>query len=180
MPDRIWMPGDLTDSAVTVSDLRAHLRVDTTDEDALISAYGIAATAAVERFTQRLLVRRSCVLRLCDLPDGQTPVALSGGVVGAITSVVIDGVTLAGCTALGSSPAQLIPPSDWPTVAGEGYPVVITYTAGFVTVPADLLAAVMLITGDLYEQRTSSSDAAMSEVPYSARALMAPHRIMPR
>lgn len=180
MTDRIWTPADLTASAVDVADLRSHLRIDNTDEYALITAYGLAATAMVERYTQRLMVRRSCVLSLSDLPTGQTPIPLSDGVVGAITSVVVDGVAVTGCTALGASPAMLIPAADWPTVTGEGYPVVITYTAGFTAPPADLAAAVMLIVGDLFQNRSNSSEASMSEVPISAKALMQPHRIMPR
>lgn len=178
--ERIWTVADLTVSAVSVPDLRSHLRVDTTEEDALIAAYGIAATAAVEKFTQRLVIRRSCTLLLSDLPCGSTPVALSGGAVGTITSVTVDGVALIGCAAVGDAPARLLPATTWPTVVGENYPVSIIYTAGFATIPGDLAVAIRLIVGELFEERRNSSEASLSDIPFSAKVLMQPHRIMPR
>ena len=174
---RVWSAAPLTAGAVALGAIKEHLRVTSNDEDATISAYGIAATAAVERWTQRLLIRREAVLRLRDLPSGQCPIELPGGVVGSITSVVADGVTITGAYAVGDSPALMIPDAGWPAVTGNGYPVVITYQVGFVTPPADLINAVKMICADMYETRQSMVEGASSKALVSAEWLMAPHRI---
>lgn len=177
--DRIWTPAALSAPAVTLADMKDHLRVDHTAEDALIQSICVAATEAVERWTQRLLVQRAATLLLPSLPGAKLPVELPGGAVSTLTSVTADGVAITGCTVAGHSPAVLLPATDWPAVTGDGYPVSISYAVGFVTVPGDLLAAVKLIAADLYERRGQSTTAALQVVPISAEWLMAPHRIRP-
>lgn len=177
--DRIWTASAPTMAAVSVAELRDHLRVTGDEEDGVIAAMALAATAHAEAFTQRLLTRRSCTLLLTDLPAGDEPVELPGGAVASLTSVVADGVTLTGCTVVGHSPALLLPSGDWPTVTGAGYPVTITYVAGPAILPFDLRMAIGVIVGDMFETRTNASDAALHEVPMSARMLMHSHRIKP-
>lgn len=174
---RVWSVAPLTAGAVSLGLLKDHLRVTHSDEDATISAYGSAATAAVERWTQRLLVRRQAILRLKDLPSGQCPVELPGGEIGSVTTVLVDAVEVTGCTAVGDSPAVLVPAADWPTVTGDGYPVVITYQAGYTAVPVDLQHAIKMIVADMYDTRSSMVDGPTSKAVVSAEWLMAPHRI---
>lgn len=162
-----------------VADLRDHLRVTGDAEDGVISAMGYAAAAHVEAYTQRLLTPRTCTLQLTALPTGDEPIELPGGAIVSLTSVVADGVTLTGCTVVGHSPALLFRSTDWPEVTGAGYPVTITYVAGMTVLPFDLRMALKLIAGDLYENRANSSEAALTEVPTSARLLMNLHRIRP-
>ena len=178
--DRIWTPSDLSQSVVPLSELRLHLRMDGADEDQLIDEIARAATAAVEAYTQRLLVRRSAVLLLSGLPSAKTPIRLPGGQVSAVNAVTVDGVALTGCTAVGQSPAMLIPATDWPVVEGSGYPVSISYTVGYLTCPPDLRAAVKLLASELFERRSNGSGEAIREVPLSAQWLMNQHRIMPQ
>lgn len=175
--DRVFTPAANTTLVVTLSEMRDHLRIDSTAEDALIEAYLGAAVATVERWTQRLLVRRQAVLRLTDLPSDFTPIELPGGEVGSVTSVIVDIVTITGTYAVGHSPAVLIPATSWPTVTGDGYPVTITYQVGFATVPGDLTAAVRLIAAELFERRTNAEAVPINTVPMSAEYLMMPHRI---
>jgi uncharacterized phiE125 gp8 family phage protein len=177
--DRIWTASTLLDCPVTTAKLKQHLRVDDTSEDGPILSMGLAATAAAEAFTQRVLEPRTCTLRLTDLPTGREPIELPGGTVASVTSVIADAVTITGCTAIGHSPALLIPAADWPTVTGEGYPVTITYVAGMAPIPDDISMAIRLIVGDLFENRENSSEAQLHEVPTSACYLLSPHRIRP-
>jgi uncharacterized phiE125 gp8 family phage protein len=174
---RIWTPAAMTQGAILARDLREHLRVDADEEEYLISGLSVAATSAVERWTQRLLSVRTAVLRLQGLPTGQCPVELPGGAVSSVTSVVVDGVAVTGCTAIGDSPAILLPAADWPTVTGEGYPVVITYEVGMPTVPQDLIHAIKMIAADMYQNRESTAEMASGKVMVNAEWLMAPHRI---
>jgi len=175
--NRVFTPVALSVSAVTLAEMKLHLRVDDTSEDTLIAAISIAATAAVESWTHRLLIQRQAVLNLPGLPIGLEPVELPGGAVASVASVVASGTTVTGAVVYGNSPALLAPATDWPVVTAEGYPVTITYTAGFTAVPEDLKAAVKLIAADLYERRGQSTEEAVNVVAISAEWLMARHRI---
>ena len=174
---RIWTPAALTTGAVSVSDLKAHLRVTSSAEDALITAYGISATAAVERWTQRIVMTRTATLNLQELPSGKCPIELPGGTIISLTSVIADGSTITGCTTLGHSPALLLPATDWPTVTGDGYPVTITYQVGMATIPQDLSHAIKLMVGEMYERRANAVEGPLNQTLISAEYLMAPHRI---
>lgn len=176
---RIWTPAALSAGIVTLPDLKDHLRVTSNDEDAYITGLGVAATHAVERWTQRLLTVRAATLRLTGLPSGQCPVELPGGAVASVTTVTADAVAILGCTALGDSPALLIPGADWPVVTGEGYPVTIVYQAGLAIVPGDLSHAIKMIVADTYEMRASTVEGPANKALVSAEYLMAPHRIWP-
>lgn len=177
--NRVFAPAAFTAACVTTPEMRDHLRVTSLDEDAQIEAMTLAAHRVVERRTQRLLMRRAATLSLPGLPSGNCPVELPGGEVGSITSVTVDGVVVTGSTFIGDSPALLLPASDWPTVTGNGYPVVVVYQVGFATAPPDLKAAVKLIAADLYERRSHSEPGPVNEVPVSATYLMDPWRIRP-
>lgn len=176
---RVFTPAATTTAVVTVGRMREHLRVTDDYEDGLIQDYSLAAQGYVERWTQRLLVRREAVLQLQDLPSAYCPIELPGGEVASITSVVVDGTPVTGTVAVGHSPALLFPATDWPVVVGEGYPVTITYQAGYTTVPMDLHAAIRLIASDLFEQRSNSGIANLLTIPTSAQMLMRQHRINP-
>lgn len=166
---------------VSVEDLRRHLRVDdNTEELGIIEDVEAAAVAAVERHVQKLLLPRQVILSLPGLPNNRAPVELPGGPVQTLTSVEADGDAITGATAIGHSPALLVPGADWPVVVGEGYPVTITYTAGLSTVPADLVAAVKLWASHLFEHRQAVVlDGTPKELPMGVTALLGPNRIRP-
>ena len=175
---RIWTAAAPSTPVLSLADMKLHCRVEGTDSDAAITSFSAAAVAAVEARTQRLLTSRSAVLRLPSLPYGRTPIELPGGRVASITSVVADGVTITGYEAIGDSPALLVPDEDWPVLANpQGFPVTITYVAGYATAPADLVAAVKLIAGELNERRENGEVGPLTPVIINAEYLMAPHRI---
>lgn len=176
---KIWEVTPLSAAIVPLAELKEQCRVDHDDEDATIASFGMAAADTVEKLTQRLLSPRQVVLRMDGLPTGRAPVRLYGGQVQSVTSVVIDGNEVAGCLAYGSSPAQLVPPSDWPIVAGDGLPVVITYVAGFADVPASLTVAMKIITQDLFDRSKSDGGGGEYFVPKNAMALIDMHRVLP-
>lgn len=176
----IWTVADLTVPAVDVAAMKLHLREDYSEQDAVIQGMLLAATRSVEKFTQRVLVRRAAVLRAQLLPYGRCGLRLPGGLVHQVTAMTIEGAAFTAFEVIGTSPAVMIPDADWPTVTQDGYPVSVSYTVGPITPSGDLLAAVKLIAAELYERRSDASSLSLSEVPLSARALMMPHRIMPR
>lgn len=177
--NRVFAPAALATACVTTLEMRDHLRVTHLEEDMQITAMALAAHRIVERRTQRLLTRRSVTLSLPGLPSGNCPVELPGGEIGSITSVIVDGVAVTGSTFIGDSPALILPADEWPAVAGDGYPVVIVYQAGFTSTPDDLKAAVKLLAAELYERRANAEGGSLNEVPLSALYLMEPWRIRP-
>ena len=174
---RIVTTAALAAGIVPIYDLKEHLRVTDGHDDDIIRLYGISATAAVERWTQRLLTSRQVVLKLQCLPSGREPIELPGGAVASVTSVVADLLAITGGVALGDSPAVLVPAADWPSVVGEGYPVTITYVAGFVAVPMDLQHAVKMLVAEMYERRANAVEGPINRAIVSAEYLMEPHRI---
>lgn len=157
MIDRVASIPGPTASVVTLSDLKDHLRVSHNDEDARIEVLGLAATAHVEKWTQRILSPRSAVLRLSATPMNADPLELPGGVVNAISSLTVDGVEVSGLTIVGDAPARVFPATDWPTATGENFPVVVTYNVGHATVPAPLVIAIKLYAQWLYDGTDTQS-----------------------
>lgn len=176
---RVFTVAPATTPAVTLADLKQHLRIDHADEDSLVAQIAMAATGAVERGTQRLLEARQVVLKLAYLPAGTCPIEMPGGAVQGTPTMMVDGSPLTGLTVVGDSPARLVPATDWPVVTGQGYPVTITYTAGYTSIPAELVAAVKMIAGDLYKTRENGIEASLSQAIVNAEWLMAPLRIRP-
>jgi len=177
---RSWSAAALSASVVSTAELKAHLRVDGAEEDAGIGAIGLAACQYVEQWTQRLLTARTIVLRLSGLPHLAAPVELPGGVVTSITNVVVQGETLTGYTSVGDSPALLVPDAEWPSVTANGFPVTITYVAGYTTPPAPLVHAVKLIAAEMFDQRRQGTEKSMTVAPVSAEYLMSLYRIAPQ
>ncbi|MBF9042958.1 hypothetical protein HKCCE4037_06450 [Rhodobacterales bacterium HKCCE4037] len=167
---------------VSVADMRLHLRIDASDtsHDGFIADCEASAVNAVEKYTQRLLTKRTVTLSLPGLPFGRCPVELPGGRIASVTSVTIDGEDLADVSATGDAPAVLVPDADWPAVTGEGYPVTIVYEAGYAAgeVPPLLLTAVKLWTEDLFDRPESGSDG-ISMVLRRAMDLADLYRIRP-
>lgn len=176
--DRIWQAAAATVPVVSLADLKSHCRIDHDEDDLLLPTYEAAAVSSVEAWTQRLLTPRAVTLRMSDLPCSLTSIELPGGAVSTLTSVIADGVTLTGATVVGHSPALLIPATDWPIVTGTGYPVTITYTAGYATVPPGLVHAVMMLAGHFYENREAVVlGVTATAMPLAVEHLMMPHRI---
>lgn len=164
--------------------VKSHLRVEGSDEDALIGAYIAAASAAVDGPDGWL--GRAVGAQVLELRQDQfcTPTRLPFGPVTSLTSVKyvdIDGgeQTLAGSVyTLAGDDLELAYHQYWPTIRGDTLGVRIRYAAGYATVPAPIVAAVLLMVGDLYANRETSIEAAASAVPMSTTVenLLSPYR----
>ena len=152
---------------------KQHLKLETADEDALVAVYLSAATAWVEGYTGKLLTRRYVTQ---EEPGFATYLALSWGPSPADLSLAYtdsDGAeqTLSDARLVGLR--AYAPLAGWPT-SDDYAPVVLTYTAGFETAPADLDAAILLLTGEYHRNREAGS-AAPSTIA-AVEALCRPHR----
>lgn len=180
---------------VTLSEAKAHLRVVDAAEDSLITLYLGAAVQAVQDATGRALITETWRLSLPSFPDGE--IILGRAPLLSVTEIRYwSDAAVPVDTALAASVYQVIAPSgptapegrvmlapvqDWPATQPDRADAVrITFTAGYgaaaASVPSPLRSAVLLLTGDLYENREAGNVKALTENP-TVQRLLSPYRI---
>lgn len=150
---------------VSLAEAKAHLRVDTTDDDTLITALVWAATEAAEQHTGRALTPQAWQLTLDEFPDALELTRLPAVSVTSITYADTDGVdqTLAGSaysldTADDFGFAYIVPAYDttWPDTRDQINAVTVVYQAGYAdaaSVPESIKAWIKLQVGAMFENR---------------------------
>lgn len=150
---------------VSVAEAKAHLRVDTTDDDALITALIWDATEAAEQNTGRVMTPQTWTLTLDEFPEA---LQLTRPPVISVTSVAyvdLDGTsqTLAGSaysldTADDFGFAYIVPAygTTWPDTRDQINAVTVVYQAGYAdaaSVPAPIKQWILLQVGAMFENR---------------------------
>ena len=182
---------DYTSSAapadiITTADLKAHLRVDHSDEDALIEALREAAIAHVESYCNIKLGDVTAVMYMDGFPSSwEVPV----GPVQSVAQIDYNVTTTTTQTLAATNwyadlirrPAR-ISVINPPTVADYTHNgVQITCTIGYpeADIPAPILHAIRLIVGHYYEQRQQVIVGVNAmELPFGIHALLNPYRIV--
>ncbi|QQR69110.1 MAG: phage head-tail connector protein [Alphaproteobacteria bacterium] len=148
---------------LTVAQARAHLRVDTTDDDVVIEELIRAARQRAEDCTGRALGQQTWELLLADFPTRGSPIDLPKPPNPSITSLTyIDpsGVS----TVMPSTDYEIVPGSvlsrltpvygkTWPDTLRREACVKIRYQTGYIQVPAPILSWMKLLVGTLYDHR---------------------------
>jgi uncharacterized phiE125 gp8 family phage protein len=179
---------------LTLAEAKAHLRVDHDDEDALISTYLAAATKHAEEFTGRAFITQTLELVLdefkpqifiprpplqyvmsvlyADEPSGAEQLLTEN------TDYVVDTANEPGwVVAVGG---------EWPPTRDVVNAVRIRYVAGYISgdsppvasVPEDIKAAILLMTGSLYSHRESVVVGTIAgQLPWNAEQLLRPKRV---
>lgn len=177
---------------VSLNEAMLHLRVDVSDagphpEATLIETLISAARAHVEAETNRVLITQTLEARwdawrdVLELP--RTPVQ-------SVTSVTYVDETGATQTLSNSAyrvdvaglVARVTPAFDtaWPTARAVTGAIAVRFVAGYgaaSAVPAPLKAAMLLLIGHLYENRTAATERALTEAPLAVAALINPYRV---
>ena len=176
------------DTIITVADLKAHLRVTHTQEDTLISALRSAAISWVEEHCNVKLGSYTARGYLPDWRVAYFPI----GPVTAITEVkyqtTADKDYTTDLTTLGTTlwytdeitqPAR-IAFRDYPTTYDYALtPVVVTFTAGYTTMPAPVLQAIRLLVAHMYENRQEEVTGTITtRLKFGLEALLNPFRII--
>jgi len=176
---------------VTLAEAKALLRVETSDEDALLSTLIAAARMTVEVNTGRALITRTLQLTRDRWPCAPHLV-LPHPPVQAVQAVELvdadDGVTewpLDNYLVETSGPAPrlvLRPGVSWPAVVRPAGGIRITFTAGYgdtaAAVPPPLGHAVLLLVAHWYENRVPVVvNATTTQVPSTVNALIANYRL---
>jgi hypothetical protein len=149
---------------VSLDEAKAHLRVDITDDDSTISTQVQSARGYVEQVTATL-----------DLPV--TPVTSITGIF-TIDEAGVETEFDAANYYLVSDKVVLKQDSTWPDVQRSHEGILVRFNAGYTDVPAGLKSAILLIVGDLYENREASLVGSVSSsVQFSVDALVRPYRL---
>ncbi len=177
---------------VTLADAKQHLRVDTTDEDALISRVMIGARSELERGLGRAFITQSWTYLLDAWPTGYAlPLPLSPvQSIDAVRVYALDDsfsvMPAAGYLLDGlGSPPRLIRRGTLPWIAPQrpGNGIAIDFTAGYgsqpTDVPAALRIAMLLLISHWYENRqlADTGGGAGVTLPPMVRDLIDPYRV---
>ena len=145
------MTGDLTDLAT----VKSWLGLTTTGSDALVSSLITAVSAFIANYVGRQVLTASYVETYRG--NGQCELLLRNFPITAVASVAFAGQTIttpADPVALTSG--ILFDDRTLTLVGGRfpiGLPVVVTYTAGYATAPADVAQATVELVGEAFRRR---------------------------
>jgi len=171
---------------VTLAEAKSFLRVETTDDDTLITNAIVAARTLVEQLCWRALITQTWEASLDCFPDDGEPIELPlGAPLLSVTSVSYTDEngspqTLTGFQQdlVGSRIAPAAAVGSWPsTQTGALAAVVIRYVVGFgnaAAVPEPLKQAVKLFLADLYDNRNPD----VAATNRASLALIGPYRLM--
>lgn len=172
---------------LSAADVKAHLRIDSTDEDTLLDAYISAARLYYENAIWRALVTQTLGVRLTQWP-GCDHLALKRPPLQAVTSITYtdsDG----NANTFSSSSYNVYANGDvgviwlkdgqsWPTVTLQPGPsILVTYVAGQDADDVDEIdkQAIRLLTGHFYENRenvVAVQGITVAELPMAVRSII--------
>jgi len=170
---------------VTVTEAKAHLRVEVAEDDALIGRLITDAREWAERHTQRSLCKQTWRLWLDAWPNDGA-LRLPGGKVLAVTHVKYTDsagaeqtVNSADYTLVAKSPdrpARIVPAygKSWPSARDVPNAVQVEYEVGYgdaADVPAIFKQSILLHVGWHYEHREPSTFGTTGEMPQILGAL---------
>lgn len=182
---------------ISLAEAKAHLRVDTTDDDALIPIYIGAARVDCEEWAGRAFVTQTWELVLDKFPVDE--ILLPRPPLQSVTSIKYDdaaGVEQTLATTeytvdTASQPGWVVPVTGgWPIATFEGINSVrIRYVAGYImtnspadlteNIPASIKAAILLHLGRLYDSREDVIvGTTVTQLPIgTAEYLLRPYRV---
>ena len=178
---------------VTLAEAKAHLRVDTSDDDAYIVTLITAAREWVEEYLDRTLVHTQWVMRFDRFPVDSTadielprPPVVSSGTATSVTVAYTleDGTTATYSTHLfrvdrASTPGAVKTnyAQTWPPHRQDDNSVSVTWWAGYgpsgTSVPAAIRHAMLMLVGHWYEARSSVLTGSISkEIEFGVKSLL--------
>jgi len=171
---------------LTTADAKAHLRVDHSDDDSLIAANVAAARAHVEARAGTRLYTQTVSFKTDSWDDFYNLPICPVQSISSISYVDIAGDVITLPTTVYETRLELMEPSIvlkyaqvWPTIR-EGSLITVTAVVGYGvanTQPPEVMHAIKLVVGDMYEHRETVGSGAVSlPVAATVDALLANHK----
>lgn len=175
-----------TAQPVSLEVAKKHLRIapDDTEQDDEVARIVRAATAWAERITQRALCQQRWRLHLDGFPCGavviprpplQTVETVSyTDSLGSVQtldalSYIVNPFEILGRLSLAQGQA-------WPATRKQAMSVRVDFTAGYATVPEDIVAAILLLVGHLDQNREQVVTGTIAtDLPMGVEALLSPY-----
>jgi len=176
---------------ITAADMKTFLRVDHTDEDALITGLIKAARQEAEVYMGRTLITTTWKLYLDEFPAWE--IYMPRPPLQSVTSPIVY------LDANGASqnltdahyrvdafqePGRLTPlyGEDWPSTRDVTNAVTITYKGGYgdaaANVPQEIILGIEHLVAHWYVHREGVQDRPMTEIPLTARSLFDLYRVV--
>lgn len=194
----IWRPGyglveytAPTEEPITLAEVKAHSRIDFSDDDALIGTYITAARQWAERTgLWRTLVTTTFDLSLDGFPCyAMQPLYLPRPPLQSVTSIAY--VDIAGVTQTWSASAYVVDTKSsnlgrimpvygtiWPVTRMQMNAVTIRFVAGYgaaSAVPEGIKAALKFLVANWYENREPFVEGVIAKIPMTLDALFQNH-----
>jgi len=177
---------------VTLDEAKRHLRISSDSDDLYVSALITAAREMVESFTERALISQSWEIYLDEFPTGNPTyeVEMPLPPLSAVASVKYydsdDQLQTLSSDEYHvdtkRKPGRLVAVDDWPDTYDRPNAVTIAFTAGYGasgdTVPTPIKQAILLLIGEMYENREETIvGVSASQLPLTAERLLFPYRV---
>ncbi len=171
-------------SASFLADVKQHCKVETTDEDTLISAYIAAAADMAEQATGRALLPQTWKLTLDSMPDAEFE--LTRVPVQSVTSVVYADINGTDQTWSASNyvlqnsddfaPAAIVPAfgKSWPSYRAQPDTIRVTFVAGYTNeaaVPEPIKQWIKLMVAAMYANREAVDENQSYSLGFADRLL---------
>ncbi len=186
---------DVSAEPVTIAEIKAHLRIDGTNDDTTVAAYALAARRLIEAYTGCRMMPRTEKLLLDRFPPVKE-LLIPAAPISAITAITYfdqDGNP----TVFDSSfyitdargPLGLVALKYgviWPILGSLRRPVnavEVSFASGYADaahVPEELKLAIKLLTGHFFENREETTLMTVSQIPLGIRHVVADHVIWER
>ena len=176
-----------TEEPVAIYEARTHLRIDDTDSDLYIDALITAARERAESYTGLSFVSRSFGIYLDKFPSGEFRLGCAPLV--SVESIKYYDAANTEQTLNASEyyvdsrsrPGRITPVNTWPATYSRPNAISIIATAGYGTagnVPKTIKQAMLLMIGDMYENREETTGGRISMLPITSELLLRPFRLL--
>jgi uncharacterized phiE125 gp8 family phage protein len=173
-----------TTEVVTLTEARRQSRIFHEDDDEQIPLYIAAAVAFIEGPNGIGVALRPQTWRLsldhfpCEIivPLGQVTEIVS---IGYINDAGAAATVQSWRADLDTQPLRIWPARDtaWPAIRCEPGAVKVTFKCGYVTPPADLKAAVLLLAAHFYEHREAVIETQFYDLPLAVQSILERYRV---
>jgi uncharacterized phiE125 gp8 family phage protein len=168
---------------ISLTDAKAHLRVDGDDENSLISSLIDAAVSAVEEETGRALAAQtwaySTTISTGCLHLPLSPVTSVSSITYYDTDDVEQSLTVSDFYLLKDNDSAYLEPKDgtvWPTTKSRADALTVTFVTGYLSIPPGLRQAVLLLLAHWFENREAAGKK-LENLPLAYDYLTSQHKL---